>query len=372
MNPSIGLIGSLASPAAQSNDYALTSILNSDQDDKGSTPFSAVQLTSQLAQLTADRENSALDNLISSGLPNNQMSNGGLPVGSPNVAASKVLSSILSGDPSSVQLSRQQALQYLNNMLQTNSPSNARPGLQSTVNSMDRPAITDRPAERALIERSPSERTNEIVQQLQLNVDIEKLYLSKAKLMLTLRRNETMITSLNDEERNLLLKALDTSKLDLTIKRLTGLLQPNGTLSGSITGLYASDVPSSNSFHMNALTTHSSSSLASNLLPTSFSLPASGLQAAPTNRQAFADLQAASNQLQSNGTQTDLADEFANRPLDAPSTGSLIDQLQLLLAANKWIGANGSADHYANLPGNEESSLLDDDLDTVNPIESDL
>lgn len=374
MNPSIGLIGSLA-PAAQSNDY-YASMLNADQDDKGSTPFSAAQLTSQLTRLTATQENAALDNLISSALPNNQMTNGGSSAGS-NVAASKVFSSTL--DPSGAHLSRQQALQYLNNMLQTNSlsnlPSNSRSGLQSTVNSMDRQPVIDR-----LVERSPN--ANEIVQQLQLNVDIEKLYLSKAKLMLTLRRNETMITNLSDEERILLLKALDTSRLDQTIKRLTGLLasQPNGTLSGSITGLYASDLQP---FQMNALTAHSSSSFAS-LLPASFGLQGSGLPAfsqpasglpstgQPANHQALANLQASSNQLQSNGTQTDLADELANRPLGAASTGSLIDQLQLLLAANKWIGANDSVDHYANLPGDDESSLLDDDLDTVNPIEGDL
>lgn len=335
-----GLIGSsaLANPAGQSNDYPLST---GDQEDKGSAGLSAAQLTSQLAHLTADRENLATDNLISTGLPNNA---NGFSGSSSNAA--RLLSSILSS-PS------RQTMQHLNHMVPNNAQANNRPAMQS--NSLDR---SDRP----IAERSPVQSTVEIFQQLQLNVDIEKLYLSKAKLLLTLRRNETMIANLSDDERSLLLKALDTSKLDYTIKRLTGLLQSNGATA-------ISGDPSLHSFTTNSLTAQSSASHPASNLPPS-SQPASGLQTS-SNRQA--DLQAASNQLQSNGTQNDLVDEAANRPLAAPSNGSsLIDQLQLLLAANKWV-ANGSVDHYANLPAaDEESGLLDDDLDTVNPIEADL
>ena len=352
-----GLIGSSAfssvSPTSlvQSNDYPLPGVLATDQDEKAGTLLSLAQLTTQLAQLTGNRENSALDNLISSGLPNNA---NGLSDSSSNADTSKVLSSILPGaEPGLV---RQLALQHLNHMLAGSSQPISRPALP--LHSIDR---SDRPIDG--LERSPVERTNEIVQQLQLNVDIEKLYLSKARLLLALRRNETMVTNLSDEERSLLLKAMDTSRLDYAIKRLTGLLQANGTLTGgtAIAGFYAFDVQPPNSFH----TTQSSSShSASNLQPAS---SLASLQA--SNRPA--NLQASSNQQQSNGTQNDLADEFGNRPLVAPSTGSLIDQLQSLLAANKWV-ANGSVDRYANLPTDEETGLLDDDLDTVNPIADDL
>lgn len=343
-----GLFGpstfSLAVPTTgQSNDYPLNTVLATDQDEKGSAALSVAQLAPQLAHMTA--ENSALDNLISSSsrLPNN--ANSQFSTSSSSVAASKVLSSILAGDSSSVP-AWQQALQHLNHMVHP--PSNSRIVLP--------PNLIEGPLDRS-IERSPIDHTKEIVQQLKLHVDIEKLYLSKAKLLLALRRNETIITNLTEDERNLLLKALDTSKLDAAIKRLTGLLQPNGTLSGGQTGLYAFDMHPPGSFQTDS---------AQSLHPASNLLSESSLQAS-SYRPTLANLQAASNQQPSNSTSNDLADEFANRPLAASSTGSLIDQLQSLLGANKWT-ANGSVDHYANLPSEEESSLLDDDLDTVNPI----
>lgn len=170
--------------------------------------------------------------------------------------------------------------------------------------------------------QSSIQKTNEIYQQIKMNIDIEKVYLSKAKLMLNLKRtNDTLITNLSDDERNLLLKALDTSKLDYAIKHLTNLI------------------------HITTNIDYRNSSL---------------------------DLQ---SNLQNNLT-TQI--EFINRPLT--SSKNLIDQLQLLLGTNindkKW-NLNDTVDYYSNLNQNNinfpiiqdenldgSSSLLDDDLDS--------
>ena len=182
--------------------------------------------------------------------------------------------------------------------------------------------------------------SNEIIQQLQLNVDIEKLYLSKAKLMLNLKRNQSLISNLNEEERNLLLKALDTSKLDFTIKHLTNLLH-NGSFN-----LHGNNLGNTN------LASNLASNLATNL----------GINLIT---DLYSNSQSNSSNLITSLNKTDLKNEL--RPLIYDT--NLIDQLQLLLTnklvsntTNQYIDQS-SIDHYSNLPVQDEtsSSLLDDD-----------
>lgn len=182
--------------------------------------------------------------------------------------------------------------------------------------------------------------TNEIFHQLQLNVDIEKVYLSKAKLMLNLKKaNESLITNLTDDERNLILKALDTTKLDDSIKRLTNLLQNSNSNSNlqSNSDLYSSNI--------NPFANHSGSN-----------------------------------------------DHLPNEPVNRPSAANLIDQLQLLFGNTdrRWtvpIGINGTVDHYSsaqptvspslniNLPTIQDEtagSFFEEDSDAFNMSEDEI
>lgn len=268
--------------------------------------------------------NSVLDSLINNGLSNVGLINNGLSKSLTN----NILSTI--GLTNNGQTNNQQINQR---MLQSNhrtSNPNLNSNLQQQLNNM----ILTHPntIDRSLIGRSSVERTtNEIYQQLQLNVDIEKIYLSKARLMLSLKKNETLITNLTDQEKGLLFKALDTTKLDYTIKHLTNLVQ-NGTF---------------NSININEISGLSS-------------LYSSGVQ---SSMNSIAHSQSSANQQSTNNSiRNDFQfNEFANHPLTASS--NLIDQLQLLLATN------GTVDHYSNLPISlneniNSSTLSDDDLDT--------
>ena len=186
-----------------------------------------------------------------------------------------------------------------------------------------------------------------------------KVYISKAKLMLSLKRNESLIANLTDEERNLLLKAIDTSKLDYTIKRFHSLVQNGSDVGSAGAGNLGTNVISS-------LISAVSNVPLSNTYPTiqTSNTQLSNLLMMPTSNSSM-------NAVQTD-LQNDLQNEFANRPL---TSTNLIDQLQLLLAANsRWINGS-SVDHYSSLPMSamqDESSLLDDDPDTMNPIEDEI